>query len=395
MKRVLVAAVVLFGMQATASAQLGGLGNKAKGLVKGTVDKVARTQKEKADKKVKEVSQKAKQKAVDKVLGSVGRPDCPWTMSAESFYNGNDRSNPKNINTYIWNLENVSDEEVQALRDQMDARLKSNYKLLKAQAEGLITSNNPLFDECLKAKEEISRWDTFYGALAQMFYICVSGIRVEDGGIMGVADAKYLVHHNGGGGLGAYAVGTINGDCKFVDVLSSGGDKYLDDEKIEWANRAVKRMRKVQILGYNIRGLATEVGMQIKGTDYLPVLYNLAGMYAGVTEKAIANNKPENIERKARPAAGALHASLKAKALAVAKAQDSSVTDVIITSKAWDVKRKGAVITHRSVYGYYLVKDKLGTKCVPRAWTQDYKGGGKYGALRAGGVGTTAEFYVK
>ena len=203
------------------------------------------------------------------------------------------------------------------------------------------------------------------------------------------------MHSNNGGGLGAYAVGTINGNCKFVGVLSTSGDKYLDDEAIAWANRAVKRMRKVQILGYNIRGLAEEVGMPIKETDYLPVLYNLAAMYAGVTEKAIANNKPENIARKARPAAGALHSSLKAKALAVAKAEDSNVTDVIITSKTWDVKRKGAAITHRSVYGYYLVKDKIGTKCVPRAWTQDYKGGGKYGSLRAGGVGTTEEFYIK
>ncbi len=374
--RMFMTIVVAFFVQTSANAQLGGLLNKAKKAVGNTTEK-------------------AVGKAADKTVSSVGGgPACPWMMSEEATYNGNDYEDPKNVKAFIWNLDKLEKSDVEALRKQIDERFKYDMKLLKLKEQGTVKSGNPMYAECEKAKKEIDKWETLYGSILQMFSIVISNVSVKDGGIQGISDARYMLTNNQSGGLGAVAVGTITSECKFVDVFSSGGDKFLDAEAIEWAKKAVKRMRNIQALGYNLRGLFEETGYKADD-ERMPLIYNLAGMYAGVTEKAIEHNKPENIQRMARPKAGALHASLKAKALAVAKSKHSNVVDVIITSDKWDVKMKGLVISHRSVYGYYLVKDDNGTLCTPRAWTQDYMGNGKYGELREGGVGVAAEFYVK
>lgn len=374
--RVLMAIAIAFFVQTAAQAQLGSLLKKAK-------DSVSKT----AEKQVN--------KTVSGQVASIGnRPGCPWVMSEEATFDANDFSGQKNVNAFIWNLDQQDEAQVQELRQQMDERFKYDMKLIQLGNQGMIKSDNPMYAELQNAKKEIDKWEDVYGCILHMFSIVISNISIQDGGISGVNNARYLVHSNQGGGFGAVAVGTITGECKFVDVFSSGGDKYLDDKAIGFAKRAVKRMRNIQKMGYNLKALFEETGYQPKD-ERMKLIYNLAGMYAGVTEKAIEHNKPENIQHMARPKAGALHASLKAKALAVAKAQNSNVTDVIITSDNWDVKMKGLVISHRSVYGYYLVKDANGTLALPRAWTQSYMGNGKYGDLRAGGVGVSAEFYVK
>jgi hypothetical protein len=118
-------------------------------------------------------------------------------------------------------------------------------------------------------------------------------------------------------------------------------------------------------------------------------------MLAKALEEALEGNKPENIEYKAMPKAGAMHAKFKAEALAIAKADDPNVIDVIITSNDWDVKMNGLVPERRNIYGYYITQDKLGKICKDRMWTQKYQGDGKYGKLKAGGVGVSADFYVK
>ncbi|MBQ9284708.1 MAG: hypothetical protein IJ209_00260 [Bacteroidaceae bacterium] len=52
--------------------------------------------------------------------------------------------------------------------------------------------------------------------------------------------------------------------------------------------------------------------------------------------------------------------------MAVAKAEDAEVVDVIITSSQWDVKMKGLVPVFRNVYGFYIYKDEQGLQCYPR-----------------------------
>lgn len=359
--KVMVATAITLSAQTNANAQIGSLINKAKNAV----NKAA----EKSEEQVKEDT---RQQAAEAATASLGdRPTCPWVMSKEAKYNANDYSDPKNINAFLWNLENMATEEVQQLRNEMDERFKSDMDLIRKVEQGVIKSGHPLHSEFMDTKEEIARWETFYSAITRMFDITISGLTYSDGGFQGVENAKYLLVHNKGGGLGAHAVGTLVSACKFVDVFGTGGDKFLDEETIGHARNAVKRMNNIKVLCYNLKGLINETEYNSRNAR-LTVLYNLANMYAGVTEKAIENNKPENIERKPRPAAGSLHASLKAKALSIAKASNANVTDVIITSNDWDVKKNGVVITHRSVYGYYLVQDENGVLCVPRAWTQKY-----------------------
>ena len=124
-------------------------------------------------------------------------------------------------------------------------------------------------------------------------------------------------------------------------------------------------------------------------------MYNYAGMLAKAIEEALEGNKPENIEYRAMPEAGAMHAKFKAEALAIAKAEEPGVIDVIITSNDWDVKMNGLVPEKRNIYGYYITQDKNGKICKDRMWTQKYQGDGKYGKLKAGGVGVSSDFYVK
>jgi hypothetical protein len=85
-----------------------------------------------------------------------------------------------------------------------------------------------------------------------------------------------------------------------------------------------------------------------------------------------------------------MNKSLKAKALAVAKAEDSSVIDVVITSNHWNV----TPLERRSVSGYVIRNTKMGKQASGRSWCQDYMGGGKYGSLRNFGVGLDS-FYIK
>ena len=115
-----------------------------------------------------------------------------------------------------------------------------------------------------------------------------------------------------------------------------------------------------------------------------------AKVFVDNVQKALASNTPENIERHPMPKAGSLNKSLKAKALALAKAEDSSVIDVVITSNSWNVKP----LERRSVSGYVIKKDEYGKRAFARTWCQDYMGGGKYGSLRNYGVGM-GSFYLK
>jgi len=59
------------------------------------------------------------------------------------------------------------------------------------------------------------------------------------------------------------------------------------------------------------------------------------------------------------------------------------------------VVMKGLVPERRNIYGYYITQDELGKICTERVWTQKYQGSGKYGKLKAGGVGVSTDFYVK
>ena len=300
---------------------------------------------------------------------SATRGTAPWPMQSNAAYNG------KSTKQFLQDIAEESDESLIALREQMYARFKTNAKLAQAGD--------------MDAMNENGNFGGFYYAIFNIINGNVFNVSYI-GGKIDASDAHYLITTNKGGGIGYYA---MNKGGKFRFTTSQGDGAFLGSEDLATAKQAASRMRKFQIL---TEGL-TEA-YQSAGEDCdrgLRTMNESSRLYAEAVEEACAANTPENIERKARPTAGKMHASLKAQALQVAKAEDPDVVDVIITSAQWDVKMKGLVPLLRNVYGYYVVKDAQGLMCYSRAWTEDYLGDGKYGKMRAGGVGVGSPFYIK
>ena len=350
----LLVAIATFAIPTASNAQLNGLLKKGK---------------EKAKNALKNEGKKAADKAVDAT-----RPPLPWPMQNKPYYNGMD------AHEFLQSLAGQSKESVEALREQLYARYKSNAQLIKA--------SGPKY---MEAKQENERFWSFVSSAQTVMSINISGVDISSTGAITQNGVKRLVTGREGGGIGYYVVGDAPGEYRFVTLGMTGA--YLNDEELAVAKDAALRMRRMQDLFKGLHVMLEEVGEQCDYRDRY--IYNLAGIYAMGVEEACNKNTPANIQRRAMPKAGALNSSLKASALKVAKAQNPNVIDVVITSNNWDVKRKGGVISHRSVYGYYVVKDSNGKKCLSRAWTQTYLGGGKYDSLRAGGVGVEADFYVK
>lgn len=349
-----------------ANAQLGGLVNKAKKKAEQVVDK----KKDEAKKEAKKAKDDAKMQAVD-----TQRPPLPWTMSEKGQYNG------MNVEEFLTNISDVPEEELKTLREQMDARYKSNWQIEKV-----------ISDYSLKQsiKKENERWWDFYGQIQHITNLGLQNVQISESGAINKDHATYFITGRGGGVRG---INVELRDGKFRFCTLGHDATYLNDEEMNSAIDAAKRMRQFQIFTRGIHLLWDEIGEKYDLKDRY--MYNFEGIYAMAVEEALESNKPENIEYHAIPKAGALHAKFKAEALAIAKSQNPKVIDVVITSSDWDVKMKGLVPDHRSIYGYVITQDEHGKICSSRAWTQSYQGNGNYGKLRAGGVGVTSDFYVK
>ena len=303
------------------------------------------------------------------------RPALPWPMSAEMKFNG------MSVEEYMLNLCDQSKESVEQLREQLYARYLDDVKREKAGASAY-----------LQAREEKERFWFFFSKAQNLVDIALSGVSITPDGAIISKNVQRLITSRKGGGIGYFAVGDKPGEYKFTSL---GGDgAYLDPESLATAKEAAARMRRIQDLFKGLHLMLEEAGEECSYRNRY--LYNFAGIYAMGVEGAIEKNIPENIERRPMPKAGTLNASLKAQALKIAKASNPNVSDVVIVSDSWDVKRDAlGQITHRSVYGYYIINDDNGKLCERRAWTQSYQGGGKYGSLRAGGVGVESPFYAK
>ena len=396
----LMAIAIMFAFSTTVHAQLGNVLGKVKGNVTHGV-KMA------AEKAVDKTTEKAKQKAfktiTKKVLGGKQLPEQPWTMAETTFVDYNNMKSEGKVNAYTWlmNCGDLSNQEMIDLRDKMFARYAANNKILLADQTGGLSSSlgqagYQIMNEIQKEQE---RFWSFFGAIKQSLNLHAYGItcnpdrtttvRIEDAG---------LVCTRQGGGFGVL-LGLKDKKGRFTDIKGRG--MYLDDEDIEKAKDCYRRVLNYGFLLEGVDGTQDDMasienlidktvfGETGFDTDWA-FETNRAAMYAKLLGEAIASNSPANLEKLAMPKAGSINKSLKAKALALAKADDSTVVDVVITSNHWNVKP----LERRSVSGYIIRNTKLGKQASSRSWCQDYMGGGKYGSLRNYGVGTDS-FYVK
>ena len=367
-KTLMIAAITMAAMcvPATANAQLGGLVKKAKQKVE--------------EKKVdaKKEAYKAKEEAKMQAL-ETQRPPLPWPMSENPQYNG------MSVEDFLRSIADVPDEEVKALREQLDARFKSNCQLNKI-------NSGAGYDVKLREniEKENERWWNFYSKLGSITRTSLDGVYSDQDGTLHTENQSYFVFGRGGSSRGI-RVERHDGKFKFCSLGHQA--IFLNEQEVASAVDAAKRSRKFQILTLAIHKMLDEAGEKYDYDDRY--MYNYSGMLAKAIEEALQGNSPENIEYRAMPKAGSMQAKFKSEALAIAKADDPKVIDVIITSNDWDVLMKGLVPERRNIYGFYVTQDELGKKCTERVWTQKYQGDGKYGKLKAGGVGVSADFYVK
>lgn len=364
MRRALVAIAIVLGVQTNANAQLGSLLNKAKQKAESAVGKTAAN---KAGEGAATVAQTGK------------APELPWTMGPDVDRYATDPEY-KSIDELIKNLAEYSFDGCTKLCDMMVARYV--YDVSKQRAMQMTNQRVP--DEIEK---EISRFHKFYGALMNDVVI-YSPIKVffdEKGEPQVTMKENQRFNLNGAG-----TELMRDGDgARFVTPGTFDTD-FLEGKYLEAAKKNNKHVANAWALSHVAgKGLDKALEQQIMETCVR------AGTWGQYFSAAMKKNSPENITRRARPAAGGMNGQLHAKALALAKASDSSVVDVIITNNQWTVKTEAGVPKYRMVSGYWLRKDAHGTRASSHSWCQDYQGGGKYGSLRNFGVGVESPFYIK
>ena len=379
-KTLLVAAITLAAMSvpSTANAQLGGLVNKAKKKAEQVVEK----KKEDVKKDAKKAKDDAKMQALE-----TQRPPLPWVMDPNGTYNG------IGMEEFVDRMVemDITEDGLKELRSQLDARFKHNHVLDKI-------NSGPDYDVKLweSIQKENERYWQFYDKISSWTLVLINSTKVTEdaNGAVSVSTKGSLMTANKYRAKGsAQGITLVSRNGKYVFATLGGQGSFLNAADLEGAKKCAKQMHLFQIFTKNTPQLWDELGEKYSNTQ--KYMYYNQNVYANAADQAIANNTPENIDYKPMPKAGSMHAKFKAEALAIAKADDPNVLDVIITSNDWDVVMKGIVPERRNIYGYIVTKDELGKKCSERVWTQKYQGDGKYGKLKAGGVGVSSDFYVK
>ena len=379
-KTLLVAAITLAAMSvpSTANAQLGGLVNKAKKKAEQVVDK----KKEEIKDKGKKAKEDAKMKALE-----TQRPPLPWVMDPNGTFNGID------MEEFVDRMAemDITEDQLRELRSQLDARFKHNHILEKMNSGPDIDTK--LQENIMKENE---RYWQFYDKISSWTLVLINSTKVTEdaNGAVSVSTKGSLMTANKYRAKGsAQGITLVSRNGKYVFATLGGQGSFLNAADLEGAKKCAKQMHLFQIFTKDIHLLWDELGE--KYSDTKKYMYYNQNVYANAADQAIANNTPENIDYKPMPKAGSMHAKFKAEALAIAKADDPKVIDIVITSNDWDVVMKGLVPERRNIYGYYITQDELGKKCTERVWTQKYQGNGNYGKLKAGGVGVSSDFYVR
>lgn len=383
-KTLLVAAVTMAAMSVptTANAQLGGLVNKAKKKAEQVVDQKKEQAVDKGKKEVQNKKNEAKKQTLD-----IQRPELPWTMALSP----NNADDINKLEEFVNDgVLRISPEEANDLRDKMFARYKSNIMMLKSMKESGIDDYN--LNKSIENEQQMFR--NFYDNVKANVYRKMQGVTASDLDV-DKESANIKTDHPlfmvPAGNTTYIATKEEDGKIYFRNMLS-GDRAYVHGQAITDVARYYDRFQRYFVLTKPIAKFSKEIGENPEEYGYIPYMANA---WLERMREAIINNSAKNIEYKAMPKAGSMHAKFKTEALAIAKAEEPGVIDVIITSNDWDVKMKGLVPECRNIYGYYITQDKNGKICKDRMWTQKYQGNGKYGKLKAGGVGVSRDFYVK
>lgn len=383
-KTLLVAAITMAAMAVPniANAQLGGLVKKAKQKAEQVVDKKKNEIVEKGKEKAKNAKEEAKMKALE-----TQRPTLPWVMEKDGTYNG------IGLEEFVDRMAemDITEDGLRELRSQMDARFKHNHLIDQI-------NSGPDYDVKLweSIQKEYERYWKFYEKISTGTIAMINSTKVTedaDGAVSVSTKGSLMLVNKFRKNGSAQGIILSNRNGKYVFATLGGQGSYLSGPDLEGAKKCAKQMHLFQIFTKDIHLLWDEVGEKYsKDSKYM---YYNQNVYANAADQALAQNTPENIDYKPMPKAGSMQAKFKAEALAIAKADDPKVIDIVITSNDWDVVMKGVVPERRNIYGYYITQDELGKKCTERVWTQKYQGNGNYGKLKAGGVGVSADFYVK
>ena len=383
-KTLLVAAITLAAMSVptTANAQLGGLVKKAKEKAKEKVEQVVDKKKEDVKKEAKKAKDDAKMKALE-----TQRPSLPWVMAPDGTYNG------IGMEEFVDRMAemDITEDGLRELRSQMDARFKHNHILDKI-------NSGPDYDVKLweSIQKENERYWQFYDKISSWTLVLINSTKVtEDAdGAVSVSTKGSLMTANKYRAKGSVqGITLVSRNGKYVFATLGGQGSYLNAADLEGAKKCAKQMHLFQIFTKDTPQLWDELGEKYSNTQ--KYMYYNQNVYANAADQAIAQNSSENIDYKPMPKAGSMQAKFKSEALAIAKADDPKVIDIVITSDDWDVVMKGLVPERRNIYGYIVTQDEYGKICSERVWTQKYQGNGNYGKLKAGGVGVSADFYVK
>ena len=379
-KTLLVAAITLAAMSvpSTANAQLGGLVNKAKKKAEQVIDK----KKEEVKDKGKKAKEEAKMKAIE-----TQRPPLPWVMAQDGTYNG------IGLEEFVERMAemDITEDQLRELRSQLDARFKHNHELDKI-------NSGPDYDVKLweSIQKEYERYWQFYDKISSGTTAMINSTKITedaDGAVSVSTKGSMMLVNKFRQNGSAQGIILTSRNGKYVFASLGGQGSYLSGADLEGAKKCAKQMHLFQIFSKDIRPLWDELGEKYSETK--KYMYYNQNVYANAADQALAQNTPENIDYKPMPKAGSMQAKFKSEALAIAKADDPKVIDIVITSNDWDVLMKGLVPERRNIYGYYITQDEIGKICKERVWTQKYQGNGNYGKLKAGGVDVSADFYVK
>ena len=371
--RVLMAIIIAFGVQTTANAQLGGLLNKAKSAVKSkakdAIDNAKNDAKKQANKEKEKVQTAVAEKQIAATIGEA--PECPWVLAKGV--------KASDIDQFVQQLGKMDHEKTKAFAEQINARAEYNkYMLENMKTGGPVPFDATIFST---ATDEKQNWKTLYGNLLNRGSVYGPGnLRKTDQGWGTDTKIQIIIDTKNG-------IFVTTKDNKGMFCSLGGDGIYVDEDKLPLAKEAFT---------FNLNAAALLEGFAQHQDDALERSYNRALMAAKFIGEAIANNSPDNLEKRAKPKAGSMNGAWRAKALALAKQKFTNVVDVIIVSSSWDIKKNALGIPiNRIIYGYVLTSDKVGTRAMRVSWDQKHSGGGNYGALNNYGVAAESPFYVK